>query len=259
MGRRAQTLTQLVDKIRPIPYLLTLVERPADFDASILDGLNIPTQYLATAIRDFQKTALDPYWKYIYPLLEAECSNRGQVALNGGIEQLFATLPDGFRWSAPVLEIPSEESREITLTGTGLVLTPSLFLADRPAIFIDSATSDEPPTVVFPITVEAEAVTALWSASQPDPRHALGALIGHTRATIMYTLVDGCATKELARRVGISAAAVSQHTAALRQSGLITTHRRLITTNRRQNTVLHTLTPLGVALITQLHRPDPLR
>ncbi|MBR7678841.1 helix-turn-helix transcriptional regulator, partial [Streptomyces daliensis] len=49
-------------------------------------------------------------------------------------------------------------------------------------------------------------------------------------------------TGELARAIGVSASSASQHTTALRNTGLITSH-------RHGASVLHTLTPLGAALL----------
>ena len=53
---------------------------------------------------------------------------------------------------------------------------------------------------------------------------------------------DGCTTGEVARRLNISAAAASQHTTVLRNAGLLVSQ-------RDRNTVLHTLTPLGRAML----------
>jgi DNA-binding transcriptional ArsR family regulator len=52
------------------------------------------------------------------------------------------------------------------------------------------------------------------------------------------------AQAQLARRVGVSAASVSQHTAVLREAGLIHT-------SRIGKAVLHTMTPLGTALLNE--------
>lgn len=55
-------------------------------------------------------------------------------------------------------------------------------------------------------------------------------------------LADGCTTGELARRLDISPAGASQHATVLRRAGLVLS-------TRRRNLVLHTLTPLGRALL----------
>jgi DNA-binding transcriptional ArsR family regulator len=51
-------------------------------------------------------------------------------------------------------------------------------------------------------------------------------------------------TSELARHVGISPSAASQHTAVLRDAGLIVSH-------RHANSVFHQLSPAGGTLLRQ--------
>ncbi|MFV2120786.1 transcriptional regulator, partial [Streptomyces sp. Act-28] len=65
---------------------------------------------------------------------------------------------------------------------------------------------------------------------------------GQARAAALRALTATCTTSELAARLGISTAGAGQHTAVLRQSGPITTH-------RVRDNVLHTVTPLGMALL----------
>jgi DNA-binding transcriptional ArsR family regulator len=59
---------------------------------------------------------------------------------------------------------------------------------------------------------------------------------------VLRALHESCTTSELGRRLGISPAAASQHTAILREAGLITSLRNV-------NMVVHSLTSLGAALI----------
>ncbi|WP_082122120.1 winged helix-turn-helix domain-containing protein [Frankia sp. CpI1-P] len=56
------------------------------------------------------------------------------------------------------------------------------------------------------------------------------------------TIPHGTSTSQLADLLGVSSAAVSQHTAVLRAAGLIATR-------RNRNLVLHTITPLGRLLL----------
>jgi DNA-binding transcriptional ArsR family regulator len=83
----------------------------------------------------------------------------------------------------------------------------------------------------------------LWSPSHPrSTSKALAALLGSTRAVALEALGQGCTTTELARRLDISAATASHHATILRDAGLISTR-------RHGNGVLHTVTPLGSALL----------
>ena len=71
---------------------------------------------------------------------------------------------------------------------------------------------------------------------------SVAALIGMTRTAVLESVGEGRTTSELARRVGVSAASISQHTAVLRGAGLIHS-------TRVGKAVLHTITPVGVALM----------
>jgi DNA-binding transcriptional ArsR family regulator len=70
----------------------------------------------------------------------------------------------------------------------------------------------------------------------------LAGLLGPTRAAVLAALAGGSTTGEVARRLRISPAGASQHATVLRRAGLILS-------TRRGNNVLHTLTPLGTALL----------
>jgi DNA-binding transcriptional ArsR family regulator len=59
---------------------------------------------------------------------------------------------------------------------------------------------------------------------------------------VLDAIGDGCSTTDLARRVGVSPAAASQHATVLRNAGLVMRQ-------RDRNTVLHTLTALGRAVL----------
>lgn len=67
-------------------------------------------------------------------------------------------------------------------------------------------------------------------------------MLGRTRVEILHLLADEHTTSELARRLAVSNATVSAHTAALRGAGLITTV-------RAGRAVLHRRTALGTLLV----------
>ncbi|WP_406482308.1 winged helix-turn-helix domain-containing protein [Streptomyces sp. NBC_01615] len=129
-------------------------------------------------------------------------------------------------------------SRDIHLAGRGLLLVPSVFCWRTPVTLIDPLL---PPVLVYPVSRETG-----WSAlaAPADCHNALEALLGRTRAAALTALANGCTTGELARRIGVSAPTASQHAAVLRDASLIVSV-------RMRNRVLHTLTPLGRALLTE--------
>ncbi|WP_170970571.1 helix-turn-helix domain-containing protein [Streptomyces zhaozhouensis] len=236
LGPRAQRLLALPTALRSLPDLLAAAEADPLESAGRRDGV-------AAALREFRGVALTPYWGRIAARLEIDCSARGRLLQRGGVGLLLSTLHPAVTWSSGVLRIDGGASGgEIRLDGRGLLLTPSLFLNGRAPVVVDPPGRTTAPTLVYPVVLAPAEIAALWTESEESPVEALGALVGRTRAAIMQTLTDACNTTELGRRVGVSAAAASQHAAVLRSAGLITTHRRL-------NSALHTLTPLGMALL----------
>jgi DNA-binding transcriptional ArsR family regulator len=196
---------------------------------------------LMAAVWQFHHVAVAPYWHRIHRYLEIDREFRGRTFISGGVDHMLTTLHPQITWAPPVLTA-SDESDEVTyLDGRGLVLVPSLFLFDRPSLFLDSSNADAPLVLVYPIWLDTPSAAALWSTGDRSEK-ALGALVGRTRAEVLRALNESCTTSELGRRLGISPAAASQHTAILREAGLITSRRKF-------NMVIHGLTRLGAALI----------
>ncbi|MER7415250.1 winged helix-turn-helix domain-containing protein [Micromonospora peucetia] len=197
---------------------------------------------LTDAMERYRGLAIDPYWTRIQAAVEADRARRARALLAGGVEGLLASLRPAMRWESGVLEIRDyPHSRELHLDGRGLLLVPSFFCAATPVALLDPAL---PPVLVYPVDRLGGLLPAPGEgAGAPDPgREALAALLGRTRAAVLAASDDGCTTGEVARRLNISAAAASQHTTVLRNAGLLVSQ-------RDRNTVLHTLTPLGRAML----------
>jgi DNA-binding transcriptional ArsR family regulator len=97
-----------------------------------------------------------------------------------------------------------------------MLLVPSVF--SWPYVIIDFR-SVQPSSLTYP----ARGVGNLWSAPGPssDEDDALAALLGRTRAAILVALAVPQSTTELARKLGQSPPAVSQHLTVLRRSGMV--------------------------------------
>ncbi|MEC3996993.1 helix-turn-helix domain-containing protein [Actinacidiphila sp. DG2A-62] len=80
------------------------------------------------------------------------------------------------------------------------------------------------------------------AADAPGCDRRLTALLGRTRARVLVALGNCGTTGELAVRLDVSAPTASAHVTALRDAGLVLSH-------RTDGRVLHTLTPLGAALL----------
>ncbi|MER7702107.1 helix-turn-helix domain-containing protein [Kitasatospora sp. NPDC097605] len=187
------------------------------------------------------RIAVAPYWDRLLGFLEAECDARGRTVMAGGVEQLLATLHPRIRWCAPVLEIHGAPDEDVRLDGNGLVISPSVFLGHRPGQLVADEREDGRLVLAVSAPLDADRAADLWG-ERATGRQSLGALVGQTRAAALRALRASCTTSQLADRLGISVAGASQHTAVLRQTGLITTR-------RVRNTVFHSVTPLGVALL----------
>jgi DNA-binding transcriptional ArsR family regulator len=114
-----------------------------------------------------------------------------------------------------------------------LLLVPSYFkFWSKPMALVDP---ELPPVLVYPVDRKVMATGGTGHAH-------LVALLGRTRAAVLELATAGTTTGELARRLSVSPAAASQHIGVLRESGLVIS-------SRHGNTVHHTLTPLGTAML----------
>ncbi|GAA0624908.1 hypothetical protein GCM10010174_50210 [Kutzneria viridogrisea] len=206
--------------------------------AGPVDGLPVLLEDPArsAALLGLWRVAVAPYWDRMAGQLTAECAVRGRAAMSEGVPALLSTLHTRIEWSAPVLELPGQDLT-VRLRGRGLVLCPSLFPLPSGGLFLDG----DRPALLFAAPPDRAAAEWIFGAAAEGPG-ALGSLVGHTRAAVLRELTATRSTGELAERLGISPAGASQHTTVLRHSGLIATR-------RVRNRVLHSLTPLGQALL----------
>ncbi|MFD7665826.1 winged helix-turn-helix domain-containing protein [Streptomyces sp. NPDC059788] len=242
--RRRTPLTGLLatrsHAVRAPDDLLCLVDRSPGADDGALRALGIDRQEVLDGVLEVWRSAVAPYWGRMLNHLEAECTTRGRITMTGGVDRLLATLHSRVSWNSPVLELPGPD-QEVRLRGRGLLLVPSFFLAHRPGVLIGAEPDTGQAALVFAVPPSSPQAERLWD-EPVNTVQALGALVGRTRAAALRALTASRTTTELAQKLGISSAGASQHAAILRESGLITTH-------RNRNTVVHTVTPLGMALL----------
>ncbi|MET9800472.1 helix-turn-helix domain-containing protein [Streptomyces sp. NPDC006368] len=205
---------------------------------SLADGAPEELRRLGMTLYDYHRRMLAPFWGRIRAQVDADHAVRARAVLAGGTDGLLACFHPVLRWRSPVLEADYPVDRDLRLEGRGLVLQPSFFCHRRPVMLARPAPG-RAPVLVYPIQH-----TLGWAGAPAIPTRdaELGALLGRTRAAVLADVVTGRTTGELAQRLGISAAAASQHTAVLRRSGLLLSV-------RRNKYVLHTITPAGLALL----------
>ncbi|MEU8410335.1 winged helix-turn-helix domain-containing protein [Micromonospora sp. NPDC048842] len=208
--------------------------------AALARGEVSALHHLAESMEQYRSLAISPYWGRIQAAVAADRTRRARALLDGGVEGLLTSLRPAMRWESGVLEVHSyPHSRELHLDGRGLLLVPSFFCAATPVALLDPAL---PPVLVYPVDRLGALVSADASAASGAARESLAALLGRTRAAVLQASDEGCTTGEVARQLNISPAAASQHATVLRNAGLLVSH-------RERNSVLHTLTPLGRAML----------
>jgi DNA-binding transcriptional ArsR family regulator len=207
-------------------------ERLPGWMTDLAAGKPASLRRVAGALRSHHEAVVAPVWAEVRAHIEADRAKRARAFLAGGCEGLLESFPPMMRWERPVLTIDSYRyERDIFLDGRGLLLLPAYLSWSTPDMLRDPTL---PPVLTYPIDHD---LSVGLRAGAP-----VVALIGSTRAAVLETIGEGRTTSELARRVGVSPASISQHTAVLREAGLIRT-------SRLGKSVLHTVTPLGAALL----------
>lgn len=198
---------------------------------------------LTQAMRAYYDTVIAPYDDHVRARVEAERSAGARAVLDNGVEGLLRNLGPHLRWQRPVLHTVYPEDRDLHLNGRGLLLVPSYFCWGNPVAFGDSTLD---PVLIYALGHEPHHTSLPGDLGSGSP---LATLLGRTRAAVLRAVAAGATTGELARATGVSASSASQHSTALRDAGLITSHRHAAS-------VLHTLTPLGAALL-RANTPAP--
>ncbi|MFD7713832.1 ArsR/SmtB family transcription factor [Streptomyces sp. NPDC059786] len=216
-----------------------LRRRPLPDIARALAAGDTPALHrLGTALHSFYQRAVLPFWPQIRAQVDADRAARARTALAGGTDGLLMSFQPVLHWRPPVLVADYPTDRVLRLDGRGLVLQPSFFCRHRPLMLVDLA-ADRIPVLVYPIQHSPG-----WPRPDAGPQRGteLTALLGRMRAAILADAVTGRTTGELAERLGISSAAVSQHTAILRRAGLLLSV-------RHHKYVVHTITTTGLVLL----------
>lgn len=199
-------------------------------------GSAAPRQ-LAETVYDYWRVALESHWSDMRAVLDDDVAFRAGRLINGGAEALLADLHPDVVAQGDMIAINRRSVFERDLEGAGLTLVPSIFA--WPACTV-SFNDSGPAKLVY----GARGVARLWQPSQPPgPRaHALGELVGRTRAAILAAVAAPRSTTELAGRLGYSLPSVSQHLAILRRSGLVASW-------RSGRHVLYQRTPMATSLV----------
>jgi DNA-binding transcriptional ArsR family regulator len=190
---------------------------------------------LAEIIRNYWRVLLEPHWGRLRMVLEGDVLYRAREIADGGETLLFSDLHPEAWFEEGTLHVEKPWHDEISLDGRGLLLVPSAFV--WPLL---SAITEAPwqPTLIYP----ARGLGMLWEPGAPVSSKALAALLGRRRAAVLTALDSPRSTTEVAQRLGLSPASVSQHLAVLRRAGLVHA-------NRVKRVVLYARTSRGDSLL----------
>ncbi|WP_158884845.1 ArsR/SmtB family transcription factor [Amycolatopsis anabasis] len=241
---REGSLAEGLDELRHTPKrrlrtdlsVLAGDRRLPSWTADLAEGRTEVLAHLADAIDRYFAACIAPYWPRVRGRVDSERARQAKLMADHGFERLLGELHPTVRWSYPVLELGYPVDHELHLNGRGLQLVPSFFCWGMPTTFFDD---EFEPTLVYPIQHRAG-----WSA-EDGGRRPLAALLGRTRASTLEAIGESpCTTSEVAGRTDTSLPTASQQAATLRAAGLVSS---------RQNgqSVLHSITPLGQALLAE--------
>ncbi|UMP04530.1 DUF5937 family protein [Amycolatopsis sp. EV170708-02-1] len=212
----------------PPPAVVALAADPASGLREVADELRAAHDRLVA-----------PHWPRIRAVLDADVGYHARALTAGGAERLFADLHPDLRWHDDRVILAGERWRDqhrvVTRGPGGLVLMPVVL--GSPYVLVKENTSTQ-TTIRYP----ARGTGTLWAAGTRAPGSATIRLLGRMRATLLTALSSPATTTDLARVLGVTPSAVSQHLKVLRDSGLVTRE-------RSGRTVLYLTTPLGERLL----------
>jgi hypothetical protein len=170
-------------------------------------------------------------------VLDADIAYRAKQLAARGAAGLFADLHPDLCWSDGRLTLGGPRwraERAVNRGPGGLVLIP--VAVGSPYVLIKKRTSTQ-TTVRYP----ARGVGMLWTAGTRAPAGGAIRLLGRPRAELLEALRSPATTTDLARALGVTPSAVSQHLAVLRESGLVARE-------RSGRNVLYLATALGTSV-----------
>ena len=200
-------------------------------------------------LHTFHKAHLAPYWSPITERFDDDVDHRTATMRDQGVAAMLESLHPGLHLDGATLYSPYPGDREVDLSGRGMILMPSMFWTGRPLLTWNPLDPSH-NVLIYPAKQAGRRHGAPGDGAREsahdaaEPRAAaLAKLMGPTRAAVLGRLRHPDTTSGVARDLGISVSSASDHTAALRDAGLITSR-------RTGQSVEHRLTRLGHSLLT---------
>lgn len=198
---------------------------------------------IAAELADCHDRLVAPHWERIRAVLDADIAYRtGQLA-SGGARQLFRDMHPDLTWTPGTLALADADTGRtrfhVEKGPDGLVLMPTVF--GWPDVSLRKATSTQ-TTMMYPARGAATVWHAIADQLAGGGTHA-ERLLGATRARLLSSLRSPATTTALARQLGVTPSAISQHLRFLHRGGLLDRQ-------RSGRAVLYQTSELGLALLS---------
>jgi DNA-binding transcriptional ArsR family regulator len=175
---------------------------------------------IVTAMEQYWRVMIEPYWPRMRTILEADVAYRGQVITQHGTAAMLNDLAPtiGYAHGRLTADQVSNPSREEAVARRGLILYPTMF---GPGAVIPFDVGHH-PELGYP----ARGQGALWAMRERPSASDLGRLIGRERVRILALLRSRPrSTSDLAVELAVTPSAVNQHLQLLRRTGLVDSYR----------------------------------
>lgn len=229
----------------PVEQVRREIQGICDMSATAMASLqhlaDDPASWLPTLgeqMREYWKLAVEAHWPRIRALLEGDVMYRARQLALGGADLLFADLHPSVTFADGIVEIDKLYEEDVRPEGKGLLLIPGVF--DWPGVAVLFGHGYQPTLSYAP-----RGIANLWGSGAPEQTGAMDELIGGTRADILRTLEVPMTTSEIAQRLHLTPAAVSQQLGLLRRAGVVEA-------TRQGRGVYSTLTDQGRSLLELL-------
>ncbi|QWF81725.1 ArsR/SmtB family transcription factor [Amycolatopsis sp. CA-230715] len=204
------TLPVVPESAVPVPATRTVAFRDE------ITGLESTEDGLADRLIAVHDAIIAPVWPQLEGVLQGDIERRGQRLVESGSPAVLDELhPDVLSHRNRDLQVG--EAR-VHVGRRDLVLIPSVF------VWPDARLRDGPARLA--LCYPAHGFGALWDRPNTTAKPALAKLLGATRANLLFELDRPSTVSELAARLSVSAAAVSQHLAVLRGAGFVVSRRQ---------------------------------
>ena len=175
---------------------------------------------IVTAMEEYWRVMLEPYWPRMRTIQEADVAYRGRVITLDGTVAMLNDLAPTIAYSHGRLRADqvSNPSREEAVAGRGLILFPTMF---GPGAVIPFDIGHR-PELGYP----ARGQGGLWAMPARPSTSDLGRLIGRERLRVLILLGSRPrSTSDLAVELAVTPSAVNQHLQLLRRTGLVDSYR----------------------------------